>query len=393
MKMKVERVSVVGSGYVGLANGLMFSEHLQTLIIDKDKTKIDKLRNNQSPIKDKKIEEYLSNKSLKINFTSEISDAFGNTDLYILALPTNYSNSSNSFDTSVLLSVLDLISTAEQESIVLIKSTVPVGFTDDVSKKFKNLKILYSPEFLREGTALEDCLSPSRIVVGSNHYDEGEFISLLFQKFSKNCPKIHTIEAMEAESVKLFSNSYLAMRVAFFNELDSFCLQKKLNSKNIINAVCNDERIGSGYNNPSFGYGGYCLPKDTKQLLANYNDVPQTLIEGIVSSNSSRKDLIADKIIDLNPKKVGIFRLIMKEGSDNIRESSIQGIMKRIKAKGIEVVVYEPFLTEKEFFGSEVCMDIDKFLLECDLIISNRFDAVLSKYKDKVFSRDIFKEN
>ena len=391
--MNIDNVTVVGAGYVGLSNGLMLSKHFQTYLIDKDDLKINSLKKNISPIKDKKIEEYLSNEKLKINFSSELENVFGRTDLYILALPTNYSQTTNSFDTTILTEVIDQISNNEAESYVLIKSTIPVGFTDEISKKYKNIKFFFSPEFLREGTALADCLSPSRIVIGSNHIDEAKDLASIFKNISLNNPKTYTMKPMESESVKLFSNAYLAMRVAYFNELDSFCLKKDLNTKDIINAVCDDSRIGHGYNNPSFGYGGYCLPKDTKQLLTNYDDVPQNLIQGIVSSNSSRKDVISENILKLKPKKAGIYRLVMKEGSDNIRDSSIQGIMKRLKAKGIEVVVYEPMLKENEFFGSEVYEDLDKFLSDSDLIISNRIDSALSEYEGKVYSRDIFSEN
>ena len=388
----MKKISIIGAGYVGISLACLFSKKYEVSIVDIDEKKIITLNQNLSPIKDDKIIEFLNNYPNKFKATTDIEIVLGKTDLYILCLPTNYDATTNNFDTKALDLVISTITKSDPSTTILIKSTVPVGYTDDIKTRFANKNIIFSPEFLREGHALQDNLYPSRIVVGEDS-KKGEEILKVFQDLSENEPIGFLMRSLEAESVKLFSNAYLALRVCFFNELDSYAITKDMRTTKIIEGVCSDNRIGPGYNNPSFGYGGYCLPKDTKQLLSNYKDIPQNIIEAIVNSNSTRKDFISELIISKTPKTVGIYRLIMKEGSDNIRDSSVQGIMKRIKAKGIKVIVYEPLLKEKSFFGSDIIDSLSEFKKVSDIIISNRYDKQLEDVKDNVFTRDIFGEN
>ena len=379
----------MGTGYVGMSMIALLSKHNQVTALDIDTIKVSKINKGISTIEDSEITEYMDKYSKSINATTEKEQAYKDADYVIVATPTNYDEKENYFDTSSVESVIaDAISFGEPS--IIIKSTIPVGFTEAIKKKYSTEKIIFSPEFLREGSSLRDNLYPDRIIMGSNS-DEAIIFSEILQKAAvkKNIQKVF-MNSTEAEAVKLFSNTYLAMRVSFFNELDSYSMAKGLDSSSIIKGVCLDKRIGDFYNNPSFGYGGYCLPKDTKQLLANYENVPQNLIEAIVSANSTRKDFISDEIISMKPKKVGIFKLVMKSGSDNFRSSAIQGILKRIKAKGIEVVIYEPLLNENLFFNSKVTKNLDKFKKECDLILTNRNMDELSDVSNKVFTRDLF---
>lgn len=385
-------ITVFGMGYVGLSNALLLASQNNLIGFDIDKQKIQMLKEGKSTIDDAGIQDALRDESLNINFISEF-DADTKPDLCIIATPTNYDPEKNYFDTKSVEEVIEKILEHHSESLILIKSTVPVGFTANMNKKFNTNSIIFSPEFLREGTALQDNYYPDRIIVGKKG-DTGKKISQLFINAAKkdNIDVLLT-ESTESEAIKLFSNTFLAMRVSFFNELDTYAQTKGLNTEDIINGVSLDKRIGSGYNNPSFGYGGYCLPKDTKQLLANYKDVPQNLISSIVSSNTTRKDYIASKIIELDKTPIGIFRLVMKKGSDNFRSSSIQGIIKRLKAKGLEVLIYEPTITEKKFYGSEVITDLKRFKDKSQLIVCNRHDDELSDVLHKVYTRDIFYEN
>lgn len=386
------KICVVGTGYVGLSNAMLFSKQHSVIALDIDQTRVEMLNNKKSPIKDDYIEQYLS-QTHSFQATLDKSIAYDNPDYIIVATPTNYNEQTNYFDTESIEQVLSYLNNVKSKAIIIIKSTIPVGFTDNSRVRFPNLKIVFSPEFLREGKALYDNLYPSRIVVG-DVTEIGQRVGDLFKLASlKENTDVLLMNATEAEAVKLFSNTYLAMRVAYFNELDSYCESRGLNSKDIIQAVGLDPRIGTHYNNPSFGYGGYCLPKDTKQLLANYQAVPQNLIGAIIQSNTTRKDFIAEKILQLKPKVVGIYRLVMKQGSDNFRESAIQAIMKRIKAKGIEVIVYEPNLSEEHFFNSEVVNDFAVFKQKSDVIVANRFVRELSDVRDKVYTRDLFGEN
>ncbi|MQW92632.1 nucleotide sugar dehydrogenase [Acinetobacter wanghuae] len=385
-------ITIVGTGYVGLSNAMLFSQQHQVVALDIDENRIKLLREKKSPIQDQLIEEYLL-KEINFKATLDKSEAYKDADYIIIATPTNYDEKTNYFDTSSIEQVLNDLNVLGTSAVIIIKSTIPVGFTKKVQMLFPNLKIVFSPEFLREGKALFDNLYPSRIVVGDKS-EVGQKIAELFKSASlKPEVDIALMDSTEAEAVKLFSNTYLAMRVAYFNELDSYCALRGLNSKDIIQAVGLDPRIGTHYNNPSFGYGGYCLPKDTKQLLANYQDVPQSLISAIIQSNTTRKDFIAEQILKLKPQVVGIYRLVMKQGSDNFRESAIQGIMKRIKAKGIDVIVYEPNLTEERFFNSEVVNNFSDFKQRADVIIANRTVPELSDVTDKVYTRDIFGDN
>lgn len=386
------KICVVGTGYVGLSNAMLFSKQHSVIALDIDQTRVEMLNNKKSPIKDDYIEQYLS-QTHSFQSTLDKSIAYDNPDYIIVATPTNYNEQTNYFDTESIEQVLSYLNNVKSKAIIIIKSTIPVGFTDNSRVRFPNLKIVFSPEFLREGKALYDNLYPSRIVVG-DVTEIGQRVGDLFKLASlKENTDVLLMNATEAEAVKLFSNTYLAMRVAYFNELDSYCESRGLNSKDIIQAVGLDPRIGTHYNNPSFGYGGYCLPKDTKQLLANYQAVPQNLIGAIIQSNTTRKDFIAEQILQLKPQVVGIYRLVMKQGSDNFRESAIQGIMKRIKAKGIEVIVYEPNLTEERFFNSEVVNNFSDFKQRADVIIANRAVPELSDVIDKVYTRDLFGEN
>lgn len=389
----MSKITVVGTGYVGLSNAMLFAEKHEVTALDIDKHRVNLLQKLKSPIQDELIEQYLTKKNIHFKVTMDQHEAYAMADFIIVATPTNYDESTNYFDTSSIEQVLVHLSEIQSKSIIIIKSTIPVGFTAKMQNQYSDLHIVFAPEFLREGKALFDNLYPSRIVVGEKS-DVGETIGLLFKNSClKDDVDVLLMDATEAEAVKLFSNTYLAMRVAYFNELDSYCALRGLNSKDIIQAVGLDPRIGSHYNNPSFGYGGYCLPKDTKQLLANYQDVHQSLISAIIQSNTTRKDFIAEEILKKSPKVVGIYRLVMKAGSDNFRQSAIQGIMKRLKAKGIELVIYEPALNEGAFYNSKVLTDIHECKATADIIIANRIVVDLDDVLDKVYTRDLFGDN
>ena len=384
------KITVVGSGYVGMSLSVLLAQHNDVTVLDIDGERVDKINNKQSTVTDTEIELFLAEKPLSLTATLDKQSAYEGSSFIIVATPTNYDSDTNRFDTSSVDAVVEDALKLNLDALVVIKSTIPVGHTKSLQEKFESDRVIFSPEFLREGLALKDNLHPSRIIVGGHCGASKTFCSLLVHGAEKEGIETLFMLSAEAEAVKLFANTYLAMRVSFFNELDSYALAHRLDTESIINGVCLDERVGSGYNNPSFGYGGYCLPKDTKQLLANYGQVPQTLIQAIVSSNTSRKDFIAEEILKLKPKTVGFYRLVMKEGSDNFRSSAIQGIMKRIKAKGIDVIVYEPKLDSSEFFGSQVISDLDDFKKISDVIIANRNSGDLSDVDSKCFSRDIF---
>ncbi|MDB2543589.1 nucleotide sugar dehydrogenase [Woeseiaceae bacterium] len=387
------KITIVGSGFVGMSLSVLLAQHNEVTVLDIDPIRVEKINNKQSTIADPEIELFLTEKSLSLTATLDSRLAFEGAQFIIVATPTNYDTETSRFDTSSVDNVVDEALKFNSDALIIIKSTIPVGHTKSLQEKFDTKRVIFSPEFLREGKALKDNLNPSRIIIGSHSEASKEFAELLKQAAEKVSVEMLFIRSAEAEAIKLFANTYLAMRVSFFNELDSYALAHELDTKNIISGVCLDERIGNGYNNPSFGYGGYCLPKDTKQLLTNYERVPQTLIQAIVSSNSTRKAFLADEILKQNPEIVGFYRLVMKEGSDNFRSSAIQGIIKRIKAKGILVIIYEPTFYGEDFFGSEVIQDIEEFKIKSDIIVSNRISEQLLDVQGKVFSRDIFKEN
>ncbi len=387
------KITVVGSGYVGMSIAVLLAQHNDVVVLDVDEDRVDKVNNKQSTVADNEIEAFLNKKDLNISATLDKHSAYDGASFVVVATPTNYDPNTDSFDTSSLDSVISDAIKINSDAIVIIKSTIPVGHSKSLQEKHGTEHIIFSPEFLREGQALRDNLYPSRIILGSQLEAAKKFADLLVEGAKKRNIEILFISSTEAEAVKLFANTYLAMRVSFFNELDSFALANALDARSIINGVCLDDRIGENYNNPSFGYGGYCLPKDTKQLLANYGQVPQKLIQAIISSNSTRKDFIADSIIKLKPKIVGIYRLVMKQGSDNFRASAILGVIKRIKSEGIKVVIYEPTYDESEFFDSMVFDSLEEFKNISDIIISNRMDNKLNDVIEKVFTRDLFGDN
>lgn len=387
------KIAVVGIGYVGLANAVLLAQNHDVVAVDISEERVALLNARRSPIVDADLEAFLKDRSLSLTATLDSESAYRESDFVIVATPTNYDPETNFFDTSTVEGVISEVANVNPRAVIVIKSTIPVGFVDRLRETLRTNQLFFSPEFLREGRALYDNLYPSRIVVGSKCEHARKFSELLVEGAVREDIPVLFAGSREAEAIKLFANTFLAMRVAFFNELDSYALAGEMDARQIIDGVCLDDRIGAHYNNPSFGYGGYCLPKDTRQLLANYRDVPQSLIRAIIEANSTRKDFLADQIIAKAPGKVGIYRLVMKAGSDNFRDSSIQGIMKRVKAKGIPVLVYEPVMSEDRFFGSEVVRDLDRLKRESDIIIANRVTDEIRDVAHKVFTRDLFGSN
>ena len=390
--MEFKKALVVGAGYVGSSLAILLSQDIDVLLVDTNESKVDKINNKNSPISDNLINEFLKDKSLNINAQEQIDDSISSCDIAILALPTDYNAETNYFDTSIIENVLSKIIDLKSSIPIVIKSTVPIGFTKKLKKKYPSSNIIFSPEFLREGYALHDNIYPSRIVIGDRG-EIGKAVGNLLHSYTKNDPEVIYMDSSEAESVKLFANTYLATRVTFFNELDSFCLENGFDTKSVINGISLDPRIGAGYNNPSFGYGGYCLPKDTKQLLANFKSIPQGIFSAVVEGNIKRKNFIAKQVASLRPKKLGIYRLIMKEGSDNFRDSAIFDVIKNLKKEKIDLVAYEPLIKSSEFNGIKLENNLKNFKKDCDLILANRIHEEILDVENKIFTRDIFMEN